>query len=203
MTALRVPNVSRETNDRLEHYAELLRKWNPSINLVSKSTIQDLWSRHILDSAQIFNLPHHPVHHWADLGAGGGFPGLVVAIMALEMGSPEKITLVESDTRKSTFLRTVIRETGARATVLNDRIEKAAPLGANVVSARALADLSTLLGFCERHLHPGGTAIFPKGESWQKELAEAQTKWRFDYRFAKSETQTGPVILNITGVSRV
>ena len=203
MTAPRVTNVSRETNDRLEHYAGLLRKWNPSINLVSRNTVDSLWSRHILDSAQVFDLATHPVHHWADLGAGGGFPGLVVAIMAMETGSPQKVTLVESDARKCTFLRTVIRETGADATVLNDRIENIPPLQANILSARALADLPTLLAYSDRHLHPDGVAIFPKGETWQKELAQAQSKWRFGYQFVKSETEAGPVILRITGVSRV
>ncbi|WP_299846594.1 16S rRNA (guanine(527)-N(7))-methyltransferase RsmG [uncultured Roseovarius sp.] len=203
MTAQSVPNVSRETNERLEHYAALLRKWNPSINLVSKSTIENLWSRHILDSTQILDLAPHPVSHWADLGSGGGFPGLVVAILAMETGSPTKTTLVESDARKCTFLRTVIRETGANAEVLNDRIENIPPLDVDVLSARALADLSTLLEFTERHMLPKGMALFPKGETWQKELTKAQSKWQFETQFAKSETEAGPVILRITGVSRV
>lgn len=203
MTAPGVPDVSRETNERLEHYAALLRKWNPSINLVSKSTIETLWTRHILDSAQIFKMISHPIPHWADLGSGGGFPGLVIAIMAIEAGSPTKTTLVESDARKCTFLRTVIRETGANAEVLNGRIEDIPPLQANVLSARALADLPTLLAFTDRHLRADGVALFPKGETWQKELEHAQTKWHFQHQFAKSETEAGPVILRITGVSRV
>ncbi len=203
MTVNGLPNVSRETNERLNIYADLLRKWNPSINLVSKSTIETLWQRHIVDSAQVFDLGPHPVAHWADLGSGGGFPGLVVAIMAMEQASPQKTTLVESDARKCTFLRTVIRETGANASVVNDRIENIPPLDADILSARALADLTTLLAFAERHLNAQGLAIFPKGVQWQKEVEEAQSKWRFDFQFAKSETETGPVILRITGVSRV
>ena len=203
MTAQGALNVSRETERRLSIYADLLRKWNRSINLVSKSTISDMWMRHIVDSAQLFKIAPHSISHWADLGSGGGFPGLVVAIMAMETGSPERITLVESDIRKCTFLRTVIRETGAPAQVVTDRIEKVVPLQADVLTARALADLSTLLGFTERHMKPDGVAIFPKGANWQKEVEEARTKWHFDYRFDKSETETGPVILCITGVSRV
>ena len=131
------------------------------------------------------------------------FPGLVVAIMAMEHASPGKVTLVEGDTRKCTFLRTVIRETGINASVLNARIENIPPLDADILSARALANLSTLLSFAERHMKPDGMAIFPKGTTWRKELEEAQSKWRFDYRFANSETEEGPVILRITGVSRV
>lgn len=203
MTTECLPNVSRETNDRLARYADLLRKWNPSINLVSKSSIPTLWTRHIVDSAQVFNLVDRRFNHWADLGAGGGFPGLVIAILAMERDTPYRVTLVESDARKCTFLRTVIRETGVRADVLNDRIENIPPLGADVLTARALADLPTLLAFAERHMTSEGTAVFPKGARWQKEVEAAQSKWRFDFRFAKSETEAGPVILRITGVSRV
>ncbi|WP_294612946.1 16S rRNA (guanine(527)-N(7))-methyltransferase RsmG [Roseovarius sp.] len=195
-------DVSRETKERLEVYAELLRKWNPKINLVSKATIEDLWWRHIEDSAQVYGLVPHPVDHWADIGSGGGFPGLVVAIIALERGSPQRTTLVESDSRKCAFLRTVIRETGANASVLNDRIEALPPMGVNVLSARALGSLDLLLSFAERHLGDGGTAIFPKGVNWEKELLEAQSKWNFKYELVKSKTESGPVIMKIAGVSR-
>lgn len=197
------PNVSRETLDRLEHFAELLRKWNQRINLVSRSSMEALWDRHITDSAQLYSIAPHPVGHWVDLGSGGGFPGLVIAIMAMESGSPVRLTLVESDTRKSAFLRTVIRDTGASAQVLNGRMEEIEPLGADVVSARALADLTTLLGYAKRHMIPEGVAIFPKGKTWKKELVEAQSKWNFSQRIDKSNTQDGPVVLSITGVSSV
>jgi len=202
---MKVPalNVSRETMQRLEQYAALLCKWNSTINLVSKASVKHLWQRHIVDSAQIYQLTQHPITHWADLGSGAGFPGLVIAIMAMEGGSPAKITLVESDLRKSTFLRSVIRETGVKATVINDRIENISPLKADILSARALADLSSLLDFADRHLATTGTALFMKGENWQKELAEAQSKWHFQYQLATSTTETGPVILKIQGISRV
>lgn len=203
MSSPEVLNVSRETFEKLDCYAALLRKWNPKINLVSKSTIDDLWTRHILDSTQIYHLADHPSCHWADLGSGGGFPGLVIAIMASEFGSPVRITLVESDMRKSTFLRAVIRETGINADVVTNRIELAAPLNADVISARALADLSTLLSFSSRHMAPGGRAIFPKGVNWKKELKAAQSKWNFDLEVVKSVTEVGPVILSITGVASV
>lgn len=196
-------DVSRETFDRLEHFAALLKKWNQRINLVSKSTLDNLWQRHVLDSAQLYSLVQHPIGHWVDLGSGGGFPGLVIALMAMENGSPFKVTLVESDMRKSAFLRTVIRETGAPAHVLNGRAEDIDPLGADVVSARALSELSNLIGLADRHLIPEGTAIFPKGETWQKELSKAQSKWNFSYQVDKSKTEDGPVILSITGVSSV
>ena len=196
-------NVSRETLEALQIYADLLVKWNPRINLVSKSTLTDLWARHILDSAQIYNLAPHPIDHWVDLGSGGGFPGLVIAVMAKERGSPTRVTLVESDARKSVFLRTVIRETGVQAEVITNRIEGVTPLQADVLSARALADLSTLLSFAEIHMSKAGTALFPKGVSWEKELKEAQIHWKFDHQIANSQTEAGPVILSVSGVSRV
>ena len=196
-------NVSRETLERLQIYEALLRKWTPRINLVAKSTLDVLWARHFVDSAQIYRLAPAPADHWVDLGAGGGFPGLVVAIMGMEKGSPSRMTLAESDARKCAFLRTVIRETGAPAEVINERIEDIAPLQADVVSARALADLTRLLSFAARHMAPGGIGIFPKGEAWRTELDAAQSTWNFDYQVAKSETEQGPVILSVTGVARV
>jgi len=199
---MNLKDVSRETSERLRIYAALVEKWNPRINLVSRASLQYLSTRHIADSTQLYDLAPHPVAHWADLGAGGGFPGLVIAILGQEAGTPERITLVESDARKSAFLRTVIRETGIAATVLTERIEVAEPLGADILSARALADLTTLLGFAERHLAPGGTAIFPKGASWRQEIAEAQSKWQFTSHVDKSKTDPDAVILHVTGVAR-
>lgn len=203
MTGRPALHVSRETSARLERYAELLRKWNPRINLVARSTLPDLWARHFADSAQLLRLAPAPVAHWADLGAGAGFPGLVIAILAIETGSPARVTLVESDARKAAFLRSVIREIGVPAEVLTARIEEVPPLAADVISARALADLDTLLGYAVRHLASGGTALLPKGKTWQQELVAAQSKWHFRYRLAKSETEDGPVILRVAGVSRV
>lgn len=195
-------NVSRETFERLSTYVALLKKWNPRINLVSRSSIDDVWSRHIMDSVQLFSLATKPCKIWADLGSGGGFPGLVIAIMAMEAGSPTEVVLVESDQRKSAFLRTVIRETGAPARVITGRIEDIKSLTADILSARALADLSGLLAFAQRHLAPNGTALFPKGVQWEKEVSNAQTQWNFDYEVVKSQTEDGPVILSVTGVSR-
>ncbi|MET4127647.1 16S rRNA (guanine(527)-N(7))-methyltransferase RsmG [Roseovarius sp. MBR-6] len=196
-------NVSRETAERLDIYSALLEKWNPRINLVSRASLAEHRTRHFDDSAQLYDLAAHPVGHWADLGSGGGFPGLIIAILGQGGGSPSRVTLVESDARKATFLNTVIRETGVNATVITGRIETIPPLDADVLSARALADLSTLLGFASRHMRANGAALFPKGVSWQQELAAAQTAWQFSHRVVKSKTETGPVILHVRGISRV
>lgn len=196
-------NVSRETMGRLSQLAQLLEKWNSKINLVSPSTIQDLWNRHILDSAQIFELAGKKGGSWLDIGSGGGFPGLVVAILNEDAGRPWNVTMMESDIRKCTFLRTVLRETGVQAQVITARIEKAEPQGADIISARALADLDTLFDFSERHLHVSGQALFPKGVNWKKEVQVAENSWSFSAEAIKSETQEGAVILKVGEITRV
>lgn len=195
-------NVSRETFERLSEYVELVKRWNPKINLVSKSSIDMLWDRHIWDSAQIFN--HAPIgQNWLDIGSGGGFPALVVAIMAKELDPHQRVTMIESDTRKAVFLRTVIRELDLNASVLTQRIEQVPAQEARVLSARALADLNLLLNFAERHLDPSGVCLFMKGETWKEELAEAQKSWRFSYKSHPSLTNSKAAILEIKELCRV
>lgn len=196
-------DVSRETSERLDHFEMLVRKWNQAINLVARSTLNDLRGRHFLDSAQIFDLAPPEARSWVDLGSGGGFPGIVVAILAANERPDLAVTLVESDRRKAAFLMRSIQELGLNACVLDSRIESTPPLGADVLSARALAPLITLLGYAERHLAPGGIAIFPKGANHQAELDQALEHWRFSYQKEPSKTDAAGVILIIGGISRV
>ena len=196
-------DVSRETYDRLACLVDLLTKWTPRINLVSRGTLDQVWARHIRDSVQVFRAAPQIARTWADLGSGGGFPGLVVAILAAEAQPDLHVTLIESDQRKCAFLRTVLRDTGVAGTVLAQRIEAAAPQRADVLSARALAGLPTLLAFAERHLADGGTALFPKGATWQKEVTEARRQWQFDLEPVTSDTDPNAAILIVKGVSRV
>ncbi len=194
-------DVSRETFDRLDTYVELLKRWNPKINLVSRNSLEDIWDRHILDSVQVFRCAM-AADTWVDIGTGGGFPGMVCAIMALEESPNTRFQFVESDQRKSAFLRNVARECGVTCQVISKRIESVEPLEADILSARALADLRTLLSFCDRHLSENGTALLPKGANWKKELSEAQEEWKFDVEPITSLTEPQAVILKIKGVSR-
>ena len=196
-------DVSRETQEKLEHLVTLLAKWSPRINLVSRTTLEDSWTRHILDSAQVFSVPEVHSGHWADFGSGGGFPGLVVAILAQELAPDLKVTLVESDQRKSVFLRTALRETKVDAQILSERIEKVSPLQADVISARALADLTVLLTFADRHMSKTGRAVFPKGANWKKELEAARESWKFDCAERKSITDPNAVVLSIGALTHV
>lgn len=190
--------VSRETTDRLDAYAELLRKWSPRINLVAPSTLANLETRHIADSQQLTDIVQSS-SSWADLGSGGGLPGVVVAILRPEM----PLTLVESDARKATFLRTVRRELRLdNLDLINDRIERAEPLNAGIVSARALAPLPVLMAYVQRHLAPGGTALLMKGRGWENEVQRARNDWLFDLISHPSLTESGAAILEITNVAR-
>lgn len=196
-------DVSRETLARLDRLEALLHKWNAAINLVSPSTLVQVWSRHFLDSAQLFDIPPEGVRHWVDLGSGGGFPGLVIAALALERRPGMRVTLVESDKRKSAFLIAAIRELRLSATVCAQRIEAVEPLEADVLSARALAPLPLLLNFAERHVASEGLALFPKGGRWRDELALAQQAWSFQSETLPSLTDAEAVVLKIKRLTRV
>ena len=195
--------VSRETMARLDTYARLLEKWTPAINLVSKDSIRDLWCRHFLDSAQLLKLPRVRRGLWVDLGSGGGFPGMVCAIMAAETAPDLRFTLIESDSRKAAFLRTVARETSMPIDVIADRIENIPPLGANIVSARALAPLMLLLEHADRHLAADGQALFLKGGSFRKEVEEALESWTFRREEYPSSTDGAGIVLSLGDIRRV
>lgn len=195
-------DVSRETEARLATYAALVRRWSPRINLVSAATLPDLETRHIADSAQIMQLVKtENISSWVDLGSGGGFPGLVLAILLSESNPKAKVTLIESDKRKATFLRTVVRETGLDATVIGNRLENVPPLQADHLSARALAPLTTLLGLANRHMCTESTSFFPKGRGWKKEVEDARENWGFTCIPHGSITNPDAVILEIRDVT--
>ncbi|PYF11880.1 16S rRNA (guanine527-N7)-methyltransferase [Rhodobacter viridis] len=196
-------DVSRETIQLLEQLEALLRKWNSAINLVSPNTLSEIWSRHFLDSAQLLDMLDTTPERWGDLGSGGGFPGLVVGVLAKERFPDMKLTLVESDKRKAAFLANAVRDLGIFAKVEPMRIEMLGPLHADVLSARALASLDLLLGFAERHLSPDGIALFPKGNRWREEVALAKQKWSFDCEQKPSATDPESVVLKIKGLQRV
>jgi 16S rRNA (guanine527-N7)-methyltransferase len=195
-------DVSRETFDRLESFADLVRKWTPKINLISKSSIDTLWDRHIVDSVQLFQMADAQ-GRWVDMGSGGGFPGIVIAILRAENGTDDQVTLIESDQRKCAFLRTAIRELGLKSKVLSERIENIPPLKTDILSARALADLTKLLGFAELHLKRDGVALFPKGSNWRAEHEDAQRMWSYSCEDISSTTNASAAILKIKDIIRV
>ena len=181
-------NVSRETLAQLEAFVALVEKWQPAINLIAKRSVPVAWQRHVLDSAQLFRACPSGASRWADLGSGAGFPGIVIAIMAVEAQPQLRVTLVESDKRKATFLMQASRQLGLDIVLITERAESLAPLMADVVSARALASLSDLCPLALRHSKPGGIAVFPKGAQAEAELADTRRAWRFDATLLPSHT---------------
>jgi len=175
-------DVSRETLDRLQIYVDLVLKWQPAQNLIAPSTIPDIWTRHVADSLQT-QWSYPEARTWVDIGSGGGFPGVVTAILLA--GTPDgHVHMIESNQRKVAFLRTALRETGSRGTVHAGRIESVAKdwrHGAvDAVSARALASLDQLFRLSEPFAAQGAKAVFHKGQDFQREVNEASDTWAFD-----------------------
>ena len=225
-------DVSRETLTRLETYEGLLRQWQKAVNLVAPATLDDVWHRHFADSAQLLPLAPQGAHHWIDLGSGGGFPGLVIAILLVDParagagtpnpapqggGGPQpapaatsRVTLIESDARKAAFLREVARHTaiaaGVSVDILSTRAESAR-IKVNgslprVICARALAPLDRLLELAAPLSPPGTTGLYLKGKTAAQELRAAEKMWNFDVELVPSVTDRDGRIAVITRLER-
>ncbi len=183
--------LPEETLRRLEIYANLVRKWQRVLNLVGKSSFDDLWVRHFSDSLQVSQAVPE-ARRWLDLGSGAGFPGLVTAIKYA--GEPGALVhLVEADRRKCAFLREAVRETSAPAIVHCGRVEKVLPAldeKIDAVSARALAPLEALLGYAEKFIGQGAVGVFSKGKLFEAELTDSLTAGK--YLITTLASQTDP-----------
>ncbi len=192
--------VSRETANKLATYHQLAGQWQKAINLVAPSTLPDLWQRHFADSAQLAALVPDAARRHVDLGSGGGFPGLVVAIMLADRPG-FRTTLIDSDQRKTAFLREVARRTRIAVEIVCGRIENAetqARLTAvDVVTARALAPLDKLLTWAAPLFGADTVGLFPKGRGARQELADAQVNWRFEYRTHQSLTESEACVVEV------
>lgn len=192
--------VSRETYERLATLVGLVKKWQKAENLVAASTLDTIWTRHVADCAQLVALMPG-ARHWLDLGSGGGFPGLVTAILLSSSDRESgKVHLVESNARKCAFLRTAARETGAPVTIHHGRIEDilaewTAPVDA--ISARALAPLPVLFKLAGHLITPERPAAFFKGVDYRNEVDEVSQSWDFDLVIHPSRISEGSVILEV------
>lgn len=193
-------DVSRETLARLDHYAALLKKWSPTINLVGKATLDDVLTRHIVDSAQLFRFRASETRLWCDLGAGGGLPGVVIAAIAAELAPGMTVTMIEADQRKAAFLLVCLQELSLKGRVLCERIERAGPQSADTVSARALAPLKRMLPWIARHVAKAGVALLPKGQSAMEEVEAARQHWIFDLSTHRSVTSDEASILALRNI---
>lgn len=194
--AERLIDVSRETWERLDRFVALLDKWQAVTNLVAPSTLDAVWTRHVVDSAQLMKLEPDQASVWIDIGSGGGFPGLVVAAMRPDM----RVHLVESVAKKASFLREAARAMDLDVMVHAGRAEAVigvAVTSTDVVSARALAPLDVLIGLAAPLLKNGAVGLFPKGKDASSELTQAREKWRFNASLHKSLTEPDARIIRV------
>jgi 16S rRNA (guanine527-N7)-methyltransferase len=191
-------HVSRETQTALERFADLLTRWNRTINLISRREEPFLWERHIADSLELAALMRPPPDRAIDLGSGAGFPGLILAL-----ATGVRFELIEADQRRAAFLREAARVTAAPAHVHAVRIERAVLAPAKLITARALAPLPKLLGLAAPLLAPAGVCLFRKGAQAQAELTDAAREWHMQADRIASRIRPHACILRISNLSRV
>lgn len=185
--------VSDETLSAFEAWHEALTRWNSRVNLVGRSTLDDFWIRHALDSIQVFQCAPEP-GCWIDIGAGAGFPGIAVGIMQAAQKTGETY-LVETNGKKSAFLREAVRETGARASVHAKRWQQVPAERFDVVTARAFAPMPGLLEAAFAFWGESTVGVFPKGKGWREEMQAASRDWRFDAKPIPSITGDGAILV--------
>ena len=179
-------------------YVDLLLTWNKRINLISKSTEQSIWQRHILDSAQLYPLIPRDCSSLADLGSGAGFPGLILAIMGVK-----GVRLIESDARKCAFMREAARITEADAQIINQRIERTLAAPVDIITARALAPLTELLDLAKPLIGPKTECLFLKGQHIEAELTQAHKMWRMQVDCRPSRSDPTGSVVRVREVSHV
>ncbi len=192
-------DVSRETFIRLQRYHDLLLQWSKTHNLIGPKEREQVWERHIADSLQIWPFVKH-ANCVLDIGSGAGFPGLVLASVAKASDGPDFI-LVEASSKRCAFLRHVARELGLKVEVLNARIEDVSRETPDLITARAVADLSKLLEMGRPWLENGAKAAFLKGQTAEEELTEARHYWNFKIQSYPSKTDSRGVVLSLSEVS--
>ncbi len=193
-------NVSRETLARLKAYVGLLQDWNARHNLVSARSLEDVWRRHVWDSAQLLPLIPADAANLVDLGSGAGFPGLVLAEL---LRGRVAVTLVDSTAKKCRFLEEVAERLNLKATIRNQRIEDAGREVFDVVTARACAPLAKLLSYAQHFAASSSVCLFLKGQTVGDELTEARKSWRMKVKSIPSLTDPAGVILEVRELAYV
>ena len=194
-------NVSRETFDKLKTYEASLIEWQNKFNLVSNNSLSDAWNRHFLDSVQLMEYIPNNAKSLLDFGSGAGFPAMVLAVLAQQLQPKLKITLIESIKKKTVYLNTVRKICDLDVTVVNDRIENLPQQKTDVITSRAMCNLSDLFKYAYRFTTKNTIMIFPKGKSYQAELDNAKKQWRFNYQIKENKVCNEGVILVINHLS--
>ena len=190
-------DVSRETKNSFAVFEQLLKKWNSKINLVSPKTIDHFMERHLLDSLQLTQFIKTESGVWLDIGSGGGFPGIPLAIYFKEKCPKFKFNFMDSNSKKCFFLEEVCRNLNIEANVICDRIETAPLISCDYIVSRALAPLNDLLGYSQRHRKFIGKSLFLKGKNIKEEIAAAKCNWSFCYKLHQSLSHEDGKIIEI------
>jgi 16S rRNA (guanine527-N7)-methyltransferase len=190
-------NVSRETHERFSRFHDLLIRWQNKINLISPDTVNDIWNRHILDSLQLANFISDRSKKIVDMGAGAGFPGLILAIYGYE-----NVTLIESDAKKISFLKEASRITSTVVSLEHKRLEEVKLSSPDFILARACSELSSLLEYASLFISHETTCLFHKGKNYSKEIEDANEEWQFDHTLLPSVTSDQGVIVQLSQVRK-
>ena len=195
-------NVSRETMESLIAFQNMVLEWNEKFNLISKSSVDDIWNRHIIDSAQLIQYIEKNDKILYDFGSGAGFPAIVLAIMSKELYPNLKMTPIESIGKKTTFLSEVNKKLKLDMKILPERIEKLTLPKADIITSRAMASLEKLLPYAKPFCNKKTRLLFLKGEKWQEEIKTAEQKWAFEYQSYPSDTSDKGRVLIIKNIRR-
>ncbi len=189
-------NVSRETFSQLESYVELLLKWNERINLISLNSAKHIWTRHILDSAQLIKYLDFK-RPLMDVGSGSGLPGMVLSILGVK-----EVHLVDSDIRKCVFLQEAKKFSKNTIKIHNCLFLDVNTASINNITSRAFSNVTKFLGDISQKIDANGDVLLLKGKSWQSEIDEAKHNWNFDYTINQSITDDSGVVIRITNIKR-
>lgn len=190
--------VSRETVKIVNTYAMLLKKWNEHINLISNVSVEDIWKRHILDSAQLLTFIKEPTSTTlTDLGSGAGFPGIILSLLGVG-----EVHLVESDKKKCAFLQEASLLSPHSVIIHNNRIENLTPWEGDVLTARALAPLEKLLPLSYKFIKKNKITLFLKGQNVVEEINKITTYWDIQYKLHSSLDYSDGNILDIQYISK-
>ena len=200
----RIAQVSRETIKSLEKYEEILIYENKSLNLIGNSTVKEIWNRHFLDSIQVIDFIDKSQKSFVDIGAGAGFPGIILAIAAKDKKIPLKITLVDKSPKKIIFLKKIIKELNLNVQTLNKNIlEDDVKFNDDIFVARAFKPLSEILKLIHNKAENWKKIFIYQGKTWKKELQQASKNWDIKYKQRRSVTSADSVILEIENFKKI